>query len=205
MRFDFRPLSDFADVKGGKRLPKGRSLSTKPNSHPYIRVRDLGSDKVLEIRSDYEYVDDETQATISRYIVNTDDVVISIVGTIGLVAKIGKTLDMANLTENCAKIINIQGLDKDFLYYYLFSEDGQNAIKAATVGAVQAKLPLKNIMALPIPRVPLYEQRIIASILSALDTRIANNAAINHHLPTPRSAMDSSPDIRRGKRVSRAA
>ena len=182
MSYNFRFLSDFADVKGGKRLPKGSNLIKAPNSHPYIRVRDLGTEKVLEITPEYEYVDDETQSTISRYIVNTDDVIISIVGTIGLVAKIGKSLDKANLTENCAKIVNIHGLDRDFLYYYLLSEDGQNAIKAATVGAVQAKLPLKNILALPVPDLPLDEQKAIADTLTALDDKIANNTKINHHL-----------------------
>ena len=49
---------------------------------------------------------------------------------------------------------------------------------------------------------PLAEQRAIADILSALDARIANNKAINHHL-APGAATDSSPDIKRGKRVSR--
>ena len=34
-------LGKVATVKGGKRLPKGINLITKPNPHPYIRVRDL--------------------------------------------------------------------------------------------------------------------------------------------------------------------
>lgn len=192
MTFSYRPLSDFADIKGGKRIPKGSNLIRTPNSHPYIRVRNLGKDKVLELTSDYEYVDDETQMSISRYIVNADDVVISIVGTIGLVAKVGKSLDKANLTENCAKVVNIHGLDRDFLYYYLLSDDGQNAIKSATVGAVQAKLPLKNIQALPIPDVSLDEQRTIAATLSALDAQIAGNRAINHHLEQMAQAIFKS-------------
>jgi type I restriction enzyme S subunit len=192
MTFDYRQLSDFADVKGGKRLPKGKNLTTSPTQHPYIRVRDLGTEKVLELNSDYEYVDEETQATIARYIVNADDVIISIVGTIGLVAKIGMSLDGANLTENCAKMVNIHDLDRDFLYYYLLSEDGQNAIKAATVGAVQAKLPLKNIQSLLIPVVPLYEQQAIAATLSALDARIAENRKINHHLEQMAQAIFKS-------------
>ena len=48
------------------------------------------------------------------------------------------------------------------------------------------------------------EQRAIAETLSALDNKIENNSKINHHL-TARSATDSSPDIRRGKRASRRA
>lgn len=188
-KFDYQPLSNYVDVKGGKRLPKGKNLTATPTAHPYIRVRDLGADKVLELTSSHEYVDDETHATIARYTVNAGDVIISIVGTIGLVAIIGKSLDGANLTENCAKMVNIHGLDRDFLYYYLLSDDGQNAIRAATVGAVQAKLPLKNIQALPIPTLSLSEQRTIAATLSSLDDKIENNRKINQCLEQMAQAM----------------
>lgn len=38
------------------------------------------------------YIDDETRSNISRYVVNTGDLIVSVVGTIGLTAYIGKTL-----------------------------------------------------------------------------------------------------------------
>ncbi len=47
------------------------------------------------------------------------------------------------------------------------------------------------------------KQEAIAATLSALDARIIENRAINNHLASPRSVTDSSPDIRRGKRLSR--
>ena len=115
-------LGDVCDVKGGKRLPKGSSLTTIKNNHPYIRVRDLGQNKILQLNQDYEYIDDETQKTISRYTVSQNDVLISIVGTIGLIGIVGRSLDKSNLTENCVKLINLKEIDKDFLYYYLISK-----------------------------------------------------------------------------------
>ena len=57
-------IKDFAEVKGGKRLPKGKQLIKEPNSHPYIRIRDLGKTKYLQLNSEYEYVDDETHQSI---------------------------------------------------------------------------------------------------------------------------------------------
>ena len=150
MKFECKTVSlgEIAAVKGGKRLPKGKNLITIPNKHPYIRVRDLNGEKTLELNNNYEYVDDETQKTISRYTVQEGDIVISIVGTIGLVGIIGKSLNGANLTENCVKLTSLQGVDKDFLYYFLKSSVGQQEIKKGTVGAVQAKLPIKNIQAI---------------------------------------------------------
>ena len=104
-------IRDFAEVKGGKRLPKGKQLIKECNSHPYIRIRDLGKSKYLELNADYEYVDDETQQSIAKYIVNKGDILISVVGTIGLIGIVGDTLDKANQTENCDKIINIKKAD----------------------------------------------------------------------------------------------
>ena len=175
-------LGDIATVKGGKRLPKGINLITKPNTHPYIRVRDLNGKRTLELDSSFEFVDDETQKTISRYIVNEGDIVLSIVGTIGLVAVIGKSLNEANLTENCVKLTSLSGVDRDFLYCFLKSSYGQQEITRGTVGAVQAKLPIKNIQDITIPLPDELTQRKIAAVLSSLDAKIETNKKINDNL-----------------------
>ena len=175
-------LGDVATVKGGKRLPKGTNLITTPNNHPYIRVRDLNGRRTLELDNSFEFVDDETQKTISRYVVDNGDIVLSIVGTIGLVAIIGKSLDKANLTENCVKLASLSGIDRDFLYYFLKSSFGQQEITRGTVGAVQAKLPIKNIQDITIPLPDEFTQRKIAAILSSLDEKIETNQKINDNL-----------------------
>ncbi len=175
-------IKDFADVKGGKRLPKGKTLTTAPTEHPYIRIRDIGKQRVLQLTPEYEYVDDETQKAISRYTVNAGDILISVVGTIGLIGIVGHSLDKANQTENCDKITNLRNMDRDFLYYYLTSPIGQGEIQKGTVGAVQPKLPLKNIQEMTVLYPPLEEQRKIASVLSSLDDKIEENARINNNL-----------------------
>ena len=185
-------LGDVATVKGGKRLPKNVNLINTPNTHPYIRVRDQNDRITLELNDSFLYVDDETQKGISRYVVNSDDIVISIVGTIGLVAKIGKTLDGANLTENCVKITNLQNIDKEYLFYYLKSVFGQQEIMRGIVGAVQQKLPIKNIQEITIKCPELIEQKKIAAILSALDEKIAINRAINDNLLEQMQALYKS-------------
>lgn len=175
-------LGTLASVKGGKRLPKGVNLISTPNSHPYIRVRDLNNQRMLELNSDYEFVDDETQKQIARYIVQKGDIILSIVGTIGLVAIVGESLDNANLTENCVKIIVSEKVDSKFLYYYLKSHIGQAEILRGTVGAVQAKLPIKNIQDIDV-WVPQKDiQTKIASVLSYIDDKIELNNKINENL-----------------------
>ena len=182
-------LEELASVKGGKRLPKGVNLITTKNSHPYIRVRDLNNKHTLELNGDFEYVDDETQKTIARYIVDSGDIVLSIVGTIGLVAIVGDSLHHANLTENCVKLTQLNDVDRDYLYYFLKSELGQAEIAKGTVGAVQAKLPIKNIQAIDVVLPGLERQKKIASILAAIDYKIEVNEKINDNLQQQAAAL----------------
>ena len=177
-------LGEIADVKGGKRLPKGENLIETPNNHPYIRIRDLTGKRVLQLDDSFLYVDDKIQKTISKYIVNTDDLIISVVGTVGLVAKIGSTLNYANLTENCNKLVNLKEeiVNRDYLYYYLISDVGKAEIKKGIVGAVQPKLPLKNIEKFDINLPEMKTQCSIATILSIIDDKIELNNRINDNL-----------------------
>ena len=185
-------LGNCMTVKGGKRLPKGKNLTPIPNEHPYIRVRDLGDKKRIELNSSFEYVDDLTQESISRYIVNSGDIIISIVGTIGLIAIIGNSLDKANLTENCVKLVDIKSIDREYLYYYLVSPFGKQEIEKGIVGAVQAKLPIKNIQAITIKAPNLFTQKRIASFLSSLDEKIELNRKINENLEQQAQALFKS-------------
>ena len=182
-------LGDLVKIKGGKRLPKGEVLIKDKTSHPYIRVRDLSDRRYLELDNQIEYLDEEVFNSISRYTVNEGDIVISIVGTIGLVSIIGKTLDGANLTENCVKLIELKNVNRDYLYYYLTSIYGKREFEKGTVGAVQAKLPIKNIQQVSIKLPNLSQQKAIADILSSLDDKIEVNNQMNETLEEMAQAL----------------
>ena len=88
--------------------------------------------------------------------------------------------------------------------YYLLSDD--SFFDYATATAKGTKMPRGDkgsIMRYEVPDLPLNIQVRIADTLSVLDARIATNTAINHHLSGSMFETDSSPDIKRGKRVSR--
>ena len=185
----YTDLGALSDIKGGKRLPKGVNLITEPNSHPYIRVRDLNNVIFASLSKDYEYVDNDTQKSISRYITATGDVLISIVGTIGLTAIVDESLDNANLTENCVKVTNLVGITPEYLLLYLRSTAGIEAIKKGTVGAVQLKLPIKNIQAIPVPLLPESEMEPLNDVLLAIFSQIAANVAESKNLAEARDVL----------------
>lgn len=185
----YRAIETYCDVRGGKRLPKGSDLVAIPNSHPYIRVRDLNDSTVLLLTPEMLYVDDETQKSIERYIVNKGDVIISVVGTIGLTAYIGDSLDGANLTENCNKLTNFDDNAAAWTYFFFRSAPGQEAIRFNTVGAVQAKLPLKNIKAIEVPFADEETAGRVGAILNELLDAIEANKAESIALCRLRDAL----------------
>ena len=148
--YSIATLDSLCSIKGGKRLPADGELLDTPTVHPYIRVRDLGSNRYVCLTNQFQYIDEETHSAISRYIVNTNDIVISIVGTIGLIGKIHTSLNNANLTENCVKLANIHTVTPDYLYYTLCYKKQIKEIELLTVGAVQSKLPMYNIQSMKI-------------------------------------------------------
>lgn len=91
-----------------------------------------------------------------------------------------------------------------FIYYYMTSAQFQGELRGRATGTTVTGLRQPELLKCIINYPDYQEQQRIADTLSALDARIAENRAINHHLPSPRSATDNSPDIRRGKRASRS-
>ncbi len=174
-------LDSICTVKGGKRLPADSDLLDVATNHPYIRVRDVGASRYVCLTDQFQYIDEETHQAISRYIVNTDDIVISVVGTIGLIGKIHSSLNKANLTENCVKLTDVKSVTPDYLYYTLCMKKNNKEIELLTVGAVQAKLPMYNIQAIDIVVPPEAMITEFQQIMNKFNSQIeANTMEIQH-------------------------
>lgn len=89
-----------------------------------------------------------------------------------------------------------------FLYYVLSDNSFFDYATATGKGTKMPRGDKGAIMRYLVPDIPYDTQVKIADTLSALDARIAENKKINHHLAA-QSATESSPDIKRGKSVSR--
>ena len=163
-------LGSLADVKGGKRLPKGTTFSENITKHPYIRVTDFNAIGVsLE---GLKYIDEDVYEKISRYTISSDDIYVSIAGSIGKVGIIPSCIDGANLTENASKITNIKGINQKYLCLFLKSEFAQYQMQSATIATTQAKLALFRIESLTFPLPPLSEQQRIVERIEELFAKI---------------------------------
>ncbi len=169
-------LGEVVDVKGGKRLPKGDEFASNPTPYPYIRIVDFKNGSV-DIRN-LKFLTEEQHIRLNRYIITSNDVYISIAGTIGLVGSVPEELNGAHLTENAARLIlNTNRLYRQFLVVALQSDMVQAQIQARATKTSQPKLALARIKEIPIPLPPLDEQREIARMLQAVDAKIAAEQA----------------------------
>ena len=155
-------LGNIASVKGGKRIPVGERLTTESTGHMYIRVADMKENTVKT--DDIHYISESIYQKIKSYTISTEDLYITVAGTIGSVGEIPKVFDNANLTENADKIV-FRGICKKFLMYCLLSDFVQSQIKKCTTKVGQPKLAIVRIEDLVIPLPPIKEQyRIVHKI-----------------------------------------
>ena len=152
-------VRSIADVKGGKRLPKGCNFSDTSTNHAYIRVTDMKNHTVNT--TNLRYISDEVYEQIKSYIISKNDLYITIAGTIGTVGEIPDELDNMNLTENAAKICNIK-ISKKYLCYILLSQFVQVQFQEKTHQVAMPKLALERILTTIIPIPPYKEQLLIA-------------------------------------------
>jgi len=161
-------VGDLGAVRGGKRLPAGHQYAEGPTPYPYLRVTDFRGFSIDD--SSLRYLNAETRSEIARYTISSDDVYISIAGTIGLVGQVPRHLDGASLTENAAKITGLVRVRPAFLVYWLASPKGRELVAGSTIATTQAKLALYRIERLPVPVPPLDEQE---RIVTELDRRLS--------------------------------
>lgn len=126
----------------------------------------------------FSYVDESSYHFLKKSSLQNGDVIISNVGAnAGTVFRVPELSRPATLGPNsvlCRPRNNNQ-LNREFLYYYLTSPEGQSLIAGIISGSAQPKFNKTALRRLPV-RLPLIaEQRSIANVLGALDDKIAAN------------------------------
>ena len=155
-------VGDVFRIRGGKRLPAGQKLSRTVSDHVYIRVTDMSNGTVDT--SNLHYVDNKSAEEIGRYIITSDDLYLSIAGSIGKVGKIPQELSGSNLTENASRLTPYSNdADLDFYLTVIASSFVQDQFQDKKVQMAQPKLALFRIENSLIPLPPLAEQKRIVT------------------------------------------
>jgi type I restriction enzyme S subunit len=164
--WSFASISDLAAVKGGKRLPAGTPFSETPTQFPYLRVTDM-VDGWIDERA-LAFVDPQTEPLIKNYKIFRDDIYVTIAGTLGQFGRIPPHLHGAQLTENAARITEIDQtrVCLDFMCAFLRSDRmAAQKFRAYGMGAGVPKLALYQIENFLLPLPPMPEQFAIENAL----------------------------------------
>ena len=138
------------------------TFSKGKTNHVYLRVTDM-KDNTINL-SDLKYIDDEVYEQIKNYIINANDLYLTIAGTIGSVGFVPTEVDGMNLTENAAKLTHI-GCNKEFLLYALLSTIAQEHFTYRFHQVAQPKLSIETANKTPIALPPQKEQiRIVEEV-----------------------------------------
>lgn len=179
-----------------------------PSGVPVLNGSNLTGFSLTE--NTFNYVTTEKAASLKKAIASRGDIVITHRGTLGQIVYIPANsnyekyvISQSQFRVRCKE----SAMLPEFMVYFFHTRDGRHKLlsNSSQVGVPALARPSTTFQELEIPVPTITEQRVIVATLSALDARIALNKKINHHLASLRSATDSSPDIRRGKRMSRSA
>ena len=165
--WETKTIGEIAELKGGKRVPKGYKLEINPTGYPYIRVADFNDIGTVDL-DDIHYISKEVFEGIKRYIITTNDVYISIAGTIGKSGIIPEELNGANLTENACRLVFKEKAEKKYIYYCTIGCDFKEQIAKLTMQAAQPKLALTRLATAVISLPSLSEQESIVARLDKL-------------------------------------
>ena len=169
-------LGDVAALKGGKRVPAGKTMTTEPTSHIYIRVTDMRDGTIYD--DDLHYITDEIYEVIKNYTISKKDLYITIAGTIGRVGLVPDFFDGMNLTENALKVTEI-AIEKKYLMFVLQSRFVQEYFESTYHQVAMPKLSLVNASKAVIPLPPLAEQK---RIVDRIEEIFASLDEISLHL-----------------------
>lgn len=165
-------LGDICSIKSGKRLPKGADFSLYPTDYKYIRARDIKNGSIND--ENLAYISQDVQERIAKYIVNTNDVVVTIVGaSVGDVAFVSPKFDGINLTENAVRLTDFdEHINPQYIFYLLNTKEFFDLMQRVAGGAAQPKLGIYKIEAITVEVPSISIQNHIVRVLSRYDALI---------------------------------
>ena len=149
-----------------EKIAKGENFENNITKYPYIRVVDF--EKYSINTKNIKYISEKIYQSIKNYTISSDDIFISIAGTIGLVGRVPLEYSGANLTENAAKLVlkNKTKILVDYLMFILGSSFVQNQIKDKTFAVGVPKLAIERIKKIKIPICSVSIQKILLKTLN---------------------------------------
>lgn len=144
--YQTQPLSKFAKISDGDhaKFPPNQKDEVR-----YLQARDINNN-FLEITSN-SFVSFEHLKKNKRSLISSDDILLSIMGTVGDITIVPKDFEPAMCNRALAIIKNIKDISPQFLFAYLTTKSAFIDIERLKNGGVQQRLNLDVLNKLRIP------------------------------------------------------
>ena len=197
---DQRTASEWRRVTLGElshRITKGTTPTTiggrfTDTGIAFVKVESITNEGRIDTAK-LAHINDEANDLLARSSLQKGDVLFTIAGTIGRVARVRGDILPANTNQAVAIVRPNQNIvDSEFLYYSLRDDARIERAHTRVVQSVQANFSLSELSAVEIPLPPLPEQRAIAHVLGTLDDKIELNRRMNQTLEAMARALFKS-------------
>ena len=176
-------LGDLCRIASSKRIFESEYVE---KGVPFIRGQEISDGSILDPKASFEcYISQSRYEEIKeKYGKPTKgDILITAVGTIGNLCYLDKDIDFYFKDGNVIWFSEIiSSCEGKFLFHFMKSSFFKDQLKYFMIGAVQKALTIDMLKKVEVPLPPLSDQKKIASVLSALDDKIALNKKMNQKL-----------------------
>jgi type I restriction enzyme S subunit len=158
----------------------------------FVKVESIKDDGRFD-QGRFAFVDGNTNQLLSRSVLEQDDILFTIAGTIGRTALVTRQILPANTNQAVAIVRpNPQVINPRYLYYFLKDAPQRIHANSRVVQSVQANFSLAELSAIELELPPMPEQLAIAHILGTLDDRIELNRRMSENLEAMAHALFKS-------------
>ena len=164
-------LGDLCEVITKGTTPTTIKKNFVNNGINFLKVESI-SDSGAFLEDKFMHIDEETHNLLKRSQLKENDVLCSIAGTIGRIARVSKEILPANVNQALA-IIRAKKYFR-FIYYLLKSDIFQNEIHSRIVESVQANLSLSEISSIEIA-IPEELINKFELFVAPIDDKVQNN------------------------------
>ena len=174
------PLESFVDPERSISYGIVQPGKSKVHGVPIVRVNNF-KDGCVDIR-DALTIDPEIEAKFKRSRLQGGELLLTLVGTMGLCAIVPNELHGWNVAR-AVGVVPLKGdVDKRWLTFALRSQPSQDFIETHANTTVQPTFNLRDLARLPIPMPPDNVRLPASELLSALDDKIDLNRRMNETL-----------------------
>jgi type I restriction enzyme S subunit len=138
-----------------------------PGGIPVVKVKDIKNGVIDE--RDILLTSPELDHQYRRSRLRVGDLLLTIRGTTGRLARVPSSLDGANITQDTARLSIRAGINSEFVFFALQSPCLQAQIRDRTRGQAVKGINIGDVRKLQVPMPSIDEQEVFVTLLSAAD------------------------------------